>query len=210
MRNLFFFLFLFQVLTINLEVFAGCHRSFFEQIKSNSPFQVMLFSEHNGKLGTSPEIESFSADLVSILIIRSNLNLKLFKDTARAVAYMQKVVFSILIGNADMHLKNWSLIYTQKNRPSLAPAYDLVSTIPYLDDSDLALNFIRSKKMSDISRDLFSQLAAKAKLSEKIVLSSVDETVSGFHEAWETEKRHLPMSSLTVKKIEAHLRTLSL
>ena len=48
--------------------------------------------------------------------------------------FTRRLAFSVLIGNADMHLKNWSLLYLDRRKPSLAPAYDYVSTIPYLPD----------------------------------------------------------------------------
>ena len=50
---------------------------------------------------------------------------------ADVAEYFRRLVFSTLIGNADMHLKNWSLIYSDQRTPMLAPAYDLLSTIPY-------------------------------------------------------------------------------
>jgi len=40
----------------------------------------------------------------------------------------RRVIFSFLIGNEDMHLKNFSLIYPQGKPISLSPAYDLLST----------------------------------------------------------------------------------
>ena len=47
--------------------------------------------------------------------------------------YVRRLVHMVLIGNADMHLKNWSLIYPDGVHAKLAPAYDLVSTIVYAD-----------------------------------------------------------------------------
>src|SRR5262249_33699679 len=46
--------------------------------------------------------------------------------------FIRRLTFSIITGNGDMHLKNWSFLYADGRTPSLAPAYDLVSTIPYL------------------------------------------------------------------------------
>ena len=42
----------------------------------------------------------------------------LWKETKEAgiVEFLKRFVFNVLIGNGDMHLKNWSLIYRQKNR----------------------------------------------------------------------------------------------
>lgn len=44
------------------------------------------------------------------------------------VTYWQQVVFSWIIGNADMHLKNFSLYSPKKGRYILCPTYDQVST----------------------------------------------------------------------------------
>ncbi|WP_375653453.1 HipA domain-containing protein, partial [Bartonella sp. MR110HLJHH] len=46
--------------------------------------------------------------------------------------FLNIVIFNYLIGNADAHGKNFSLLYQQK-KPELAPAYDLLSTAIYLD-----------------------------------------------------------------------------
>lgn len=40
--------------------------------------------------------------------------------------FIRRLVFNVLIGNGDMHLKNWSLIYKNKKNAELAPAYDFV------------------------------------------------------------------------------------
>ncbi len=43
------------------------------------------------------------------------------------LAFIERVIFNYLIGNADAHGKNFSLLY-KKVAPTLAPAYDLLST----------------------------------------------------------------------------------
>jgi serine/threonine-protein kinase HipA len=45
-----------------------------------------------------------------------------------AVTFFELSVFCFLIGNADMHLKNFALLTTQEREVILSPAYDLVST----------------------------------------------------------------------------------
>jgi len=42
--------------------------------------------------------------------------------------FLEVVLFSFLTGNADMHLKNFSLIYIPDGMIQLSPAYDLLST----------------------------------------------------------------------------------
>ncbi len=54
---------------------------------------------------------------------------------------VRRLTFSVLIGNGDMHLKNWSLIYRDRRRPELSPAYDLLSTVPYIQGNEAALKF---------------------------------------------------------------------
>ena len=83
--------------------------------------------------------------------------------------FIRRLVFNTLIGNADMHLKNWSLIYPDRRRAALAPAYDFVSTIQYIPDEKAALNYSRTKRMDQFSRDELAHLAGKARL--RIVLT---------------------------------------
>ena len=122
--------------------------------------------------------------------------------------FTRRLVFNTLIGNADMHLKNWSLIYNDKRSASIAPAYDFVSTIPYIADKEAALKVSRSKKFADFTMDELSHLAAKARLPEKLVLDTAEETVSLFHEIWQKEKNNLALSRGVIEAIEQHLETL--
>lgn len=122
--------------------------------------------------------------------------------------FTRRLVFNALIGNADMHLKNWSVIYKDRRTASIAPAYDFVSTVPYLPDDSAALKVSRSKKFSDFTLDELSHLAAKAMLPEKWVLDIARETVAGFHELWAKEKAHLPLAQSMIAAIERHLRTI--
>ncbi|KAB7722670.1 type II toxin-antitoxin system HipA family toxin [Proteus mirabilis] len=124
--------------------------------------------------------------------------------------FTRRLVFNTLIGNADMHLKNWSVIYKDKRTASIAPAYDFVSTIPYIPDDSASLKVSRSKKFSDFTLDEISHLAAKAMLPEKLVLDTAKQTVAGFHEVWAKEKAHLPLTKSVIEAIEMHLRSIPL
>ena len=120
---------------------------------------------------------------------------------------VRRLTFNTLIGNADMHLKNWSLIYPDRRKAMLAPAYDFVSTIAYLPDSNAALTVSRSKQFSKFTEDELSHFAAKAQLSERLVLDTARETVALFHQHWQQEKAHLPLSAKVIEVIEDHLNT---
>ena len=68
------------------------------------------------------------------------------------VNFWEQVVFSWIVGNADMHLKNFSLISEKVGKYVLAPTYDQVSTaIVMPEDTDelaLPLNGFQKKLLS--------------------------------------------------------------
>lgn len=119
--------------------------------------------------------------------------------------FVRRLTFNMLIGNADMHLKNWSMMYPDRRTAALAPAYDFVSTIAYLKDEGAALRVSRSKRFDDFSEDELSHLAAKAMLPEKLVLDTARETVALFHQHWQAEKGNLPLSQFAIEAIEDHV-----
>jgi serine/threonine-protein kinase HipA len=43
----------------------------------------------------------------------------------------RRIGFVIASGNTDAHLKNWTLVWGEKQRPSLSPCYDLVATVSW-------------------------------------------------------------------------------
>ena len=126
-------------------------------------------------------------------------------NDADIVQFIRRLTFSVLIGNADMHLKNWSLMYPDRRRAALAPAYDLLSTVAYIPDDRAALNFSRTARFDAFSVDELSHLAAKALLSERLVLDTARETVALFHQHWQSEKNHLPLSGDAKKAVDTHV-----
>jgi serine/threonine-protein kinase HipA len=127
-------------------------------------------------------------------------------DEADITEFVRRLTFNTLIGNADMHLKNWSMIYPDRRTAALAPAYDFVSTIAYLRDENAALKVSRSKRFDEFSEDELSHLAAKAMLPEKLVLDAARETVALFHQYWQAEKENLPLSQSVIEAIERHVK----
>ena len=121
------------------------------------------------------------------------------------VDFTRRLVFSVLIGNSDMHLKNWSLLYHDRHSASLAPAYDYVSTIAYLPDDRLALGFGGSKDISSISQDQIRRFADAARLAVSPLWRIVQETSEKTASAWKSlgEKDAIP--SKLRKGIDAHI-----
>jgi serine/threonine-protein kinase HipA len=123
--------------------------------------------------------------------------------------FIRRFVFNALIGNGDMHLKNWSLIYPDGRHAALAPGYDFVSTISYIPGDKLGLNFLGSKSFEALTLDRFSRFAAKALLPEKLVTDTVQESVQAFADAWRDAK-DLAIDGSVRGALESHLKTLPL
>jgi serine/threonine-protein kinase HipA len=124
--------------------------------------------------------------------------------------FVRRLTFNTLIGNADMHLKNWSVIYPDRRNAAIAPAYDFVSTILYIPDETAALKVSRSKRFDEFSEDELAHMAARARLPEKFVLDTARETAALFHQHWEAEKKNLPLSAALIDAIETHFKKIPL
>lgn len=124
--------------------------------------------------------------------------------------FIRRLVFNTMIGNGDMHLKNWSLIYPDRRNAALAPAYDFVSTVPYIKGDSFALNYSRVRDFAAFDEDEMSHLAAKAALPEKMVLDVARETASDFASLWQREKDAMPMLDDVRASIDELLPTLPL
>jgi serine/threonine-protein kinase HipA len=82
--------------------------------------------------------------------------------------YWEQVLFSWIVGNADMHLKNYSLYSPDGNDYQLTPAYDLLSTALVLpeDTEELALTLCGKKRK--LSRQNFISAMAESGLNDKV------------------------------------------
>ena len=90
-----------------------------------------------------------------------------------------RVIFNYLVGNEDMHLKNFSLI-TRNKKVELAPAYDFLNTTILLPrvKEELALP-LNGKKNHLSFKDFIDYFAyERLSLNEKIVM----ETLKNFQE----------------------------
>jgi serine/threonine-protein kinase HipA len=83
-----------------------------------------------------------------------------------ALAFFELTVFCFLTGNADMHLKNFSLLQETPNKIGLAPAYDLVATkllMKDLDKEEMALTLNGKKNRLKLAD--FNALAESLKIN---------------------------------------------
>jgi len=116
----------------------------------------------------------------------ANLAGVLWAETGESGTYefVRRLVFSVLIGNGDMHLKNWSVVYPDGRSAVLAPAYDFVSTIPYIPGDQLALAFGRSSSLGEITLEQVRRFTDTARIPMDPVWRIVRETAERTAEAW--------------------------
>ncbi len=88
------------------------------------------------------------------------------------IDFFEQVIFSFLTGNADMHLKNFSLIQQSARSTEfvLAPAYDMVASALVVkgDEEEMALN-LNGKKRKIQRKDFDKMLSSFSLLEEKVI-----------------------------------------
>jgi serine/threonine-protein kinase HipA len=87
------------------------------------------------------------------------------------VLFFERVLFNFLIGNGDMHLKNWSLIEEDDGTVRLAPCYDFVCTRLYLSDEESALTL--NGKRNKLTRQDFETFAASLRIDPVAAQTSI-------------------------------------
>ena len=100
-----------------------------------------------------------------------------------ALRFFELNVFCFLTGNADMHRKNFSLIYDAGGEIRLAPAYDLVPTALLLpeDKEETALTLNGRKRR--LKRKDFQALGLSLRLTEKQLANSMARLKAGIGRA---------------------------
>ena len=174
----------------------------FDRLSDGTPIHIEDFAQVFRLYPHDKYGKASSMNIASVIGAESN--------DADIAEFVRRLTFNTLIGNADMHVKNWSVMYPDKRNPVLAPAYDYVATIAYLPDDAAALKVSRTKRFDGFGKGELSHLAARAHLPAKLVLDTARETVAVFHEQWQAERNNLPLATDVVTAIDAHLRTIPL
>jgi serine/threonine-protein kinase HipA len=98
--------------------------------------------------------------------------------------YVSRLVFTTAIGNGDMHLKNWSILYPDGRTPELTPVYDYLSTLTYVERENLGLNLAGSKRFEDVSLDSFGSLADRIRAPSRLVLHAASAMAERMRAEW--------------------------
>ena len=88
-----------------------------------------------------------------------------------------RIVFNCLIGNADGHIKNYSLLYGSDLKSiRLAPAYDIVSTAVYEGQiRQLAFRIGDALTLDDINEEDFRKAAKETGLGERMAMKHYED-----------------------------------
>lgn len=85
------------------------------------------------------------------------------------VRFYEQVIVSFLIGNNDMHLKNFSLISTDGKSYSLAPAYDMISAQLLIPDDSEDLALTLNGKKRKLKKSDFDAAMERAQIPKKAI-----------------------------------------
>lgn len=127
--------------------------------------------------------------------------------------YWEQVIFAWIVGNADMHMKNFSLISKERGRYRLSPTYDQVSTAIVMpeDTEELALplqgfkkglmsfDFIYSMVDSGVDRKAAERILKKFQKYKKAWFQRIDDSFI-------QEEQKAQFKALITRKLETLLK----
>ncbi|MBB4261560.1 type II toxin-antitoxin system HipA family toxin [Bradyrhizobium sp. CIR3A] len=191
-----------------------------EEFNTLSTGKVLLVKRFDrGPEGRRIHIEDFAQvfgrqpskkyDDASYHDIASALNIAVSTDAA--LEFVRRLALAALVGNGDMHLKNWSTIYPGDGcTPAIAPVYDVLSTTAYFPKDDMALSLGGEKSFKALTPDRWRKFANRARLPDPAVISAVKQVVSSVNDLWWDLPERDVVPAAVLEKIDAKIREMSL
>jgi serine/threonine-protein kinase HipA len=106
------------------------------------------------------------------------------QPAADKIELFRTSVFNFILGNADAHGKNFSLLYAKGRKPTLAPRYDLLCTLAYDGLSErMAMRIGGKRSFDDVFLRHFLKLADEGNLSAKLARLKLEEIRDSFLDA---------------------------
>ncbi|MCH5215463.1 MAG: HipA domain-containing protein [Muribaculaceae bacterium] len=99
------------------------------------------------------------------------------------IRFWEQVIFSWLTGNADMHLKNFSLYSRVPGQYELTPAYDMLSTALVIPEDKEELALTLNGKKRKLNRQDF-EIVMKTSGVDKKVISNIFKKFINIKEEW--------------------------
>jgi len=131
-------------------------------------------------------------------------------STQAALEFVRRLALAVVMGNGDMHLKNWSLIYPGAgDTPKLAPVYDVLSTVPYIPSDSMALSLGGEKSFRALLASRWKTFANRARLPQPAVLKAVTETVQLVNDRWWRLPERTSIPTTVLKLIDEHVKAMT-
>ena len=122
----------------------------------------------------------------------------------------RRLLANILLANGDAHLKNWGIIYPDRIQPQLSPAYDIVTTLPYVkSETGTALNMGKEKVWKNISMATFQYWTTRVGAPWPAIKIHLEEAIAAAREQWPGLIQKLPMAENHKAVLKEHLAGLS-
>lgn len=150
----------------------------FDRLPDGAPVHMEDFAQVFGEFPNNKYKFHSYANLAAVLWA------EIGEDAVRE--FVRRLVFTVVIGNGDMHLKNWSLLYPDRRTPALSPGYDFVATVPYIPNDTLALSFGDSRSLSEITPEQMRRFADAARIPASPLWRIAVETAERTAESWKT------------------------
>ena len=166
--------------------------------------------------GRRLHMEDFAQALAQRPIDKYNPQLN-YTDLVKLVAHVcteddvmdfaKRLMYNAIVGNGDMHLKNWSLLYPDGKTPELSPAYDLLCTTVYIPDDGMALALGSAKRWSDLTLKDFAAVAEGADVDRQTFVDAAINTAVRFFDGWKDFTQSLPVDDILKRRIERQIGT---
>ena len=148
-------------------------------------------------MGIMPDIKYEREGGPSVADCQTVLRENSVRPAADNLRFLERVIFNYLIGNADAHGKNYSLLYTNA-KPHLAPAYDLLCTRVYPELSiRMAMKIGKKYKPDDVFLRHWNRLVPDTKAAHKNLESQLVKMAN--HCVDKAEKLHSNFEAKGVK-----------
>ena len=137
----------------------------YDRIADNNSITKRLHQEDFCQaLGIAPEHKYDKRKKPDLLKCFTLLRNKSITPAIDIEKFLKAVIFNVVVGNADAHGKNFSLLYNN-NGPYLAPLYDLLSTVIYPElTQNFAMNIGRCKTLEELQQRGWERFATNIEL----------------------------------------------
>lgn len=124
------------------------------------------------------------------------------RPAADVLKLLDAVIFNAVVGNADAHAKNFSILYGGTG-PRLAPLYDLLSTVIYPElFAKFAMKIAGQARLEDLNAQRWSDFAKKAELGLPFVRRRIGELTARISEVASATCAGLAISGLNLAALE--------